>query len=78
MGQTWKVEKSASSPKSRLGNKSRSISSCPSPDWSPPRVYPLVAPPIGPRPGYILLSVLRLVPAPGISSCPSSDWSPPG
>eukprot|EP00976_Prorocentrum_cordatum_P114039 1195792-Prorocentrum_minimum.AAC.6 len=52
-------------------------SSCPSSDWSPPRVYPLVPPPIGPRFGYILLSFLRLVPASGISSCPSSDWSPP-
>eukprot|EP00959_Pyramimonas_sp_CCMP1952_P112345 2349049-Pyramimonas_sp.AAC.1 len=25
------------------------ISSCPSSDWSPSRVYPLVPPPIGPR-----------------------------
>eukprot|EP00976_Prorocentrum_cordatum_P091424 1188528-Prorocentrum_minimum.AAC.9 len=41
------------------------------------RVYPLVPPPIGPRLGYILLSLLRLVPASGISSCPSSEWSPP-
>eukprot|EP00976_Prorocentrum_cordatum_P060092 1175756-Prorocentrum_minimum.AAC.1 len=34
-----------------------------------------VGAPIGPRLGYILLSLLRLVPASGISSCPSSDWS---
>eukprot|EP00959_Pyramimonas_sp_CCMP1952_P320942 6716549-Pyramimonas_sp.AAC.1 len=33
---------------------------CPSSDWSPPRVYPLVPLPIAPRPGYILLSLLRL------------------
>eukprot|EP00959_Pyramimonas_sp_CCMP1952_P297480 6223399-Pyramimonas_sp.AAC.1 len=39
--------------------------------------YPLIPPPIGPRLGHILLSLLRLVPAPGISSCPSSDLSPP-
>eukprot|EP00959_Pyramimonas_sp_CCMP1952_P425534 8913804-Pyramimonas_sp.AAC.2 len=24
-------------------------------DWSPSRVYSLVPPPVGPRPGYILL-----------------------
>eukprot|EP00959_Pyramimonas_sp_CCMP1952_P391593 8206172-Pyramimonas_sp.AAC.1 len=54
------------------------ISSSPSSDWSPPRAYPPPVPlPIGPRPGHtLLLSLLRLVPAPGISSCPSSDWSP--
>eukprot|EP00976_Prorocentrum_cordatum_P115261 1195980-Prorocentrum_minimum.AAC.3 len=34
----------------------------PSSDWFPPRVYPLVPPPIGSRPGYILLSLLRLAP----------------
>eukprot|EP00959_Pyramimonas_sp_CCMP1952_P328475 6876613-Pyramimonas_sp.AAC.1 len=39
-------------------------------------VYPLIPPPIGPRLGYILLSLLRLVPVSGISSYPSSDWSP--
>eukprot|EP00976_Prorocentrum_cordatum_P047353 956395-Prorocentrum_minimum.AAC.1 len=33
--------------------------------------------PIGSRPGYILPSLLRLVPAPGISSRPCSDWFPP-
>eukprot|EP00976_Prorocentrum_cordatum_P106118 1194386-Prorocentrum_minimum.AAC.5 len=38
---------------------------------------PLVPPPIGPRLGYILLSLHQLVPASGISSSPSSDWSPP-
>eukprot|EP00976_Prorocentrum_cordatum_P030659 624006-Prorocentrum_minimum.AAC.2 len=64
MGQTWRVERSASSPDSRRGNKPRRIYSCPSSNWSPPRVYPLVPPPVGPRPGYILLSLLRLVPAP--------------
>eukprot|EP00959_Pyramimonas_sp_CCMP1952_P025654 538882-Pyramimonas_sp.AAC.2 len=26
------------------------ISACPSSNWSPPRVYPPVPPPIGPRP----------------------------
>eukprot|EP00976_Prorocentrum_cordatum_P104957 1194097-Prorocentrum_minimum.AAC.2 len=30
------------------------ISSRPSSDWFPPRVYPPVPPPIGSRPGYIL------------------------
>eukprot|EP00976_Prorocentrum_cordatum_P094281 1189728-Prorocentrum_minimum.AAC.1 len=54
-----------------------SISSRPSSDRSPPRIYTLVPPPIGPHPGYILSSLLRLVPTPGISSRPSSDWSPP-
>eukprot|EP00976_Prorocentrum_cordatum_P037910 769880-Prorocentrum_minimum.AAC.1 len=32
---------------------------------------------MGPRPRYILWSLLRWVPAPGISSCPCSDWSGP-
>eukprot|EP00959_Pyramimonas_sp_CCMP1952_P379512 7949717-Pyramimonas_sp.AAC.1 len=33
-------------------------------DRFPPRIYPPVPPPIGSRPGYILPSLLRLVPAP--------------
>eukprot|EP00959_Pyramimonas_sp_CCMP1952_P093316 1953364-Pyramimonas_sp.AAC.1 len=37
MGQTWRVERSASSPDSRRGNKPRRIYSCPSSNWSPPR-----------------------------------------
>eukprot|EP00976_Prorocentrum_cordatum_P037133 755108-Prorocentrum_minimum.AAC.1 len=44
------------------------ISFCPSSNWSPPRVYPPDPPPIGPHPGYILLTLLHLVPTQGISS----------
>eukprot|EP00959_Pyramimonas_sp_CCMP1952_P097409 2036329-Pyramimonas_sp.AAC.1 len=36
------------------------LSSRPSSDWFPPRVYPPVPPPIGSRPGYILPTLLRL------------------
>eukprot|EP00959_Pyramimonas_sp_CCMP1952_P399055 8361938-Pyramimonas_sp.AAC.1 len=43
----------------------------------PTPATPLVPPLIGPCPGYILVSLLRLAPARGISSCSSSDWSPP-
>eukprot|EP00959_Pyramimonas_sp_CCMP1952_P085049 1778279-Pyramimonas_sp.AAC.1 len=38
--------------------------SLPSSNWFPPQVYPPLPPPIGSRPGYILPSLLRLVPAP--------------
>eukprot|EP00976_Prorocentrum_cordatum_P074948 1181713-Prorocentrum_minimum.AAC.3 len=45
-------------------------------DGSPSRVYPLVPPPIGPRPGYILLFLLRLVPCQSVSCrVPLPGWS---
>eukprot|EP00959_Pyramimonas_sp_CCMP1952_P071106 1484735-Pyramimonas_sp.AAC.1 len=52
------------------------ISSRPCSNWFPPRVYSPVPAPIGSRPGDILPSLLRLVPAPGISSRPCPDWFP--
>eukprot|EP00959_Pyramimonas_sp_CCMP1952_P016268 344418-Pyramimonas_sp.AAC.1 len=41
-----------SSPRAETRSRSRlpGISSCPSSDWFTPWVYPLVPPPIGPRP----------------------------
>eukprot|EP00959_Pyramimonas_sp_CCMP1952_P293131 6130625-Pyramimonas_sp.AAC.1 len=48
-------------------------------DWYPPRVYPLVPPPIGTRLGYILLSLLRLAPreaSPPISRYPDTPDTP--